>query len=173
MEAIKKLKPPTTIKGFRQFLGMTNFYRKFVKNYAEIVQPLTALTGKYVKFSCSPEAEKAFQTLKEKLQQAPILTYPDVNKPYRLYCDASNIGTSTVLVQLDSEGWEHVIQYVSHRFSPAQLHWPMVECEAFTIIYDIQQMRMYLYGSKFVYFTDHKPLKFIFESWTLQNAKVQ
>lgn len=118
----------------------------------------------------------SFLTLKQKLQQAPILAYPDVTKPYRLYCNASNIGIGAVLAQLDAEGRECITQYIFHRFGPTQRNWPFLECKILkclcytTIIWIII---WYLYGSKFVIFTDHKPLKFLFESRHLRNSKTQ
>lgn len=104
--AIQSRKMLASITEVRQFLGITGYYRKFVRNYADIAQSLIVLIAKYAKFTWLPGAETSFQMLKQHLQQALILAYPDVNKQYRLYCDASDQGTGTVLTQVDSEGRE-------------------------------------------------------------------
>lgn len=82
---------PSSVKEVQQFLGMVNFYRKYIKDYAKKAKLLATLMGKFVKFKWSNEAEDFFQTLKNHLQQAPILAHPDVKKPYLLYCDASDV----------------------------------------------------------------------------------
>ena len=89
-QAIQHMHPPTTPKQVRAFLGLVGYYRKFIKGFAKIAQPLTLLTRQQVKFEWSPEHHTAFLHLKEALVQAPILHYPNPDKKYIVYTDASD-----------------------------------------------------------------------------------
>ena len=88
--AIQHMQPPTTPKQFRAFLGLVGYYRKFIKGFAKIAKPLTLLTRQQVKFDWTLEHHAAFLHLKETIVQAPILHYPNPNKKYIVYTDASN-----------------------------------------------------------------------------------
>ena len=93
------MNPPTTPKQVRAFLGLVGYYRKFIRGFAKIAKPLTLLTRQQVKFDWTPEHQEAFIHLKEAIVQAPILHYPNPNKTYIVYTDASNDACGAQLSQ--------------------------------------------------------------------------
>ena len=171
VEALQQLEPPTDARGIRSFIGMTGYYRRFIPNYAKIAKPLTELTKKNRIFCWTEECQNSFETLRRALTEAPILAFPDVTKPYKLYTDACGYAIGGVLVQETNMG-ERVIQYISHQLNETQQRWPIIEKEAYAIVYCVQKFRPYLLGSKFTIMTDHKPLQHLFTS-EMKNAKIQ
>ena len=108
------------MKEVRQFLGLTSYYRRFLKGYSDIAKPLYNLTGKNSKWKWNERCEDAFVSLKDKLTTAPVLAYPDVNGgEFILDCDASNFGIGAVLSQIQ-DGAEKVISYSSRTLSEAE-----------------------------------------------------
>ena len=112
LESIAKMPAPKNPKEVKQFLRLVGYYRKLVPRFANISRVLTHLTKKDVEFKWTPECENCFQILKEFLQQALILKYPDPQASYTLYTDASKYAYAGVLTQ-DSNGTDHPITYVS------------------------------------------------------------
>ena len=114
--AIQNMRPPTTPKQVRAFLGLVGYYRKFIKGFAKIAKPLTLLTRQQVKFDWTPEHHAAFLHLKEAIVQAPILHYPNPNKKYIVYTDASDDACRAQLSQ-EHNGTEFPVAFLSHTFS--------------------------------------------------------
>ena len=130
LENVEQMPPPTTPKEVKQLLGLIGYYRKFVPKFADIARPLNALTRKDVDFEWTEICQKSFELLKNKLFEAPILQYPDPNKPYVLFTDTSKYAQSCVLTQECThiiEGKEkkvlHPITYMSGLFKGSQLNW--------------------------------------------------
>ena len=171
-DAIANLAAPATVKEVRSFLGMTGYYRQCIPGYASIATPLVELTRKNQPFIWGPDQEEAFQELKQALVTAPVLAYPNPQKPYRLYTDASLYAVGAILVQEDAQGTEKVIAYLSHQLSSAQRNWAAIEREAFGVVYALKKLHCYLWGSKFEIHTDHKPLTALFRS-EIKNTKIQ
>nr|GEU92219.1 reverse transcriptase domain-containing protein [Tanacetum cinerariifolium] len=99
VDVIAKIPHPTTVKGVRSFLGHTGFYRRFIYDFSKIVRPMTHLFEKETPFVFSKDCINAFETLKKKLTEAPILVVPDWNLPFKRMCDASDFGIGVVLGQ--------------------------------------------------------------------------
>ena len=171
VRAVQKIPPPKTVKQVRSILGLIGYYRGYIPHYAEIARPLTLLTRKHVKFEWSDEAEAAFQTLKKKLMEAPILAYANPNLPYNLYTDSSQYAIGGILCQEYPEG-ERVVAYVSHQLAPNKLHWPIIEKECLAICFCVTKLKQYLLGADIRVYCDHKPLKQLFVA-EMKNTRVQ
>ena len=171
-EAIANLGRPRTVKQIRSFLGMTGYYRKCIPHYADLSEPLVDLTRRGRKFVWTDNCQKSFEQLKKALISAPIMAFPDVNKPYRLYTDASDFAVGAILVQTDEHGTERPIHFLSHQLSAVQRRWATVEKEAFAVIHALRKLRPYLYSADFIVLTDHKPLRSLFSN-EMQNTKIQ
>ena len=170
--AIADLRPPTTVREVRSFLGMASYYRDCLPNYAQVAEPLTAFTRKHARMDWTDACQCSFNTLKQHMTSNYVMAPPRTDRPYRLYTDACDYAVGGILVQLDDQGIERVIQYVSHALSGPQRRWAVIEKEAYAVVYCIQKLRTYLYGADFTVYTDHAPLKCLFTK-TMNSTKVQ
>lgn len=112
VEVVRKFPRPTSVKFLRAFLGLASYYRKFIPNFAKIADPLNKLLHKETLFAWNEKCEEAFQKLKELMTKAPVLCFPDFEKPFKLCIDASNQGLEVVLSQ-DTDVGERPIAYAS------------------------------------------------------------
>ena len=163
IEAIDKFQNPSCIKHLRSFLGLTNYYRKFLKDYAKYSKILEGLCGKNKdkKLTWTKECDEAFQTLKDKMTKTPILAYPDFEKEFILDTDASFDTIGAVLAQKDAYGRERVIAYGSHKMNKHELGYCITRKELLAIYYFTQHFKHFLYGKKFLLRTDHKAITFM------------
>ena len=171
VSAVANMQPPKNIRDVRSFLGMASYYRKYVPDFSKIAKPLSSLTRKNAKFQWSLETQTAFETLKQRLLEAPILAFPDITKPFKLYTDASQYALGAVLMQ-EQDGQNRVIQYISHQFSDQKQKWPTIEREAFAIVFSLEKLRPIIIGTDITVYTDHKPLKDLFTS-EMKNTRIQ
>src|ERR1043166_3214961 len=147
-------KSPTDIKCL---LGLAGYYRRFIQDFSRIAKPMTELTKKGVKFLWTESQEKAFQMLKKKLCEAPVLTLPEGTDDLVVYSDASGTGLGCVLMQRDK-----VIAYASRQLKPHEKNYPTHDLELVAVVFALKLWRHYLYGTKCTLFTDYKSLQYVF-----------
>ncbi|GJW65484.1 reverse transcriptase domain-containing protein, partial [Tanacetum coccineum] len=161
VDVIAKLPHPTTVKGVRSFLGHAGFYRRFIKDFSKISRPMTHLLEKNTPFIFSNECIQAFNTLKKKLTEAPILIAPDWDLPFELMCDASDFAIGAVLGQRHEKHFKP-IHYASKTMNEAESHYTTTEKEMLAVVYAFEKFRSYLILNKSIVYTDHSALKYLF-----------
>ena len=158
---MKNFPEPTNLKELRGALGLFSYYRKFVKDFSKIAKPLLDLLKKDAPFSWKEKQQTAFDYLKKKLIEAPILQYPDFNKPFVLFTDASGDGIGAVLSQLNDDGKECVIAYASRSLNQAERNYGITDQECLAVVWAIKHFDQYLGLLPFKVVTDHSALKFL------------
>ncbi|GJR83223.1 reverse transcriptase domain-containing protein [Tanacetum coccineum] len=161
IDVIAKLPHPTTVKGIRSFLGHAGFYRRFIKDFSKISRPMTHLLEKNTPFIFSEECIQAFQTLKKKLTEAPILIAPNWDQPFELMCDASDYAIGAVLGQRIEKHFRP-IHYASKTMTEAESNYTTTEKEMLAVVYAFKKFRSYLIMNKSIVYTDHSALKYLF-----------
>jgi Reverse transcriptase (RNA-dependent DNA polymerase). len=157
IEAVKNFPIPRNVKNIRQFLGLAGYYRRFIDGFSKIAKPLTNLLKKENGYEWTEEHQIAFNTLRGKLCEAPLLQYPDFSKPFVLTTDASGYAIGGILSQ-GPIGKDKPIAYTSRVLNDCEQKYHTYEKEALAIVYSVQHFRPYLYGHRFTLVTDHKPL---------------
>ncbi|GJY95137.1 reverse transcriptase domain-containing protein [Tanacetum coccineum] len=160
VDVIAKLPHPTTVKGVRSFLGHAGFYRRFIQDFSKISRPMTHLLEKETPFVFSKECVEAFNALKKKLTEAPILVAPDWDLPFEIMCDASDFAVGAVLGQRKTKHFQP-IHYASKTMTDAQAHYTTTEKELLAVVYAFEKFRPYLVLSKTIVYTDHSALKYL------------
>ncbi|GJY00858.1 reverse transcriptase domain-containing protein [Tanacetum coccineum] len=136
IEAVKNWASPTTPTEVRQFLGLAGYYRRFIKDFSKIAKSLTELTQKNKKYIWGEDQESAFQLLKQKLCEAPILALPEGNNDFVVYCDASHQGLGAVLMQR-----EKVIAYASRQLKPNEENYTTHDLELGAVVFALKIWR--------------------------------
>ena len=163
VKAVHEMKPPTSPKGVREFIGMVGFYRKFISRFADAARPLTKLTRRNSKFTWTDDCQTGFEYLKTALTKSPILKYPDPNKRYVIFTDASDQAAAAVLTQeyADDDGQikDMPIAYLSAQFNDTQFKWSTVVKEGYAIYYAMKKWRHYLEEAEILLKSDAKSLQ--------------
>lgn len=160
LDSIKNFKQPMNKKNVRSFLGLTGFYRKFIKDFGRIAAPLHKLTSPLTEFKWEEKHRIAFEELKEKLITPPVLAHPLLDKDFILTTDASGTGIAGVLSQIQ-DGKEKPIGYCSRALRPREATFAKdnaTETELLAICWAAKYFRPYLYGKHFTVYTDNKAL---------------
>ena len=158
-QAIESWETPTSKKELQSFLGLVNYYRRFIKDCSKIGKPLTELT-KNVPYVWTKEANKAFQILKKAVVSAPVLHQYNPKYPIFVTTDASKYAIGAVLEQDFPDG-RHPVAFVSRTLNPAEQNYAAHDLELLGIVDTIRSWRCYLHGCKFTIHTDHHPLKYL------------
>lgn len=161
VQAIVDYPAPRTVRQIRSFLGMAGWYQRYIANFSAIASPITDLMRTTCRFEWTPDAQNAFETLKERMTSAPFLTHPDFTKPFVIQCDASITGVGSVLFQLDDEGHERPIAFMSKKLNSAQRNYSVTELECLAAMLSVKRFRGYIEGMEFKIITDHASLKWL------------
>ena len=161
--AIRDWPVPSSKKEVRSFLGLAGYYRRFVKDFSKIAQPLTLLTGDTAAWQWSATQQSAFQQLKDSLCSASILVYANPSRPYLLQTDASDYAVGAVLSQRQDDSSERPIAFWSHKLNKAEFNYSATEKELLAIVLACEHWAGYLEGSQcpILVRTDHQPLTWL------------
>nr|KYP43863.1 Retrovirus-related Pol polyprotein from transposon 297 family [Cajanus cajan] len=157
IQAVKDWPLPQTIKQLRGFLGLTGYYRRFVKGYGTIARPLIDMLKKD-NFSWTYKSKVAFTKLKEGMIAAPVLALPDFNKTFIVEVNASGYGIGVVLMQD-----HHPLAFINRTLNQQQQVLSIYEKELIVVVFAVQKWRHYLLNIHFVIKTDHRSLKYILD----------
>lgn len=158
IEAVRQFPSPKTVKNIRQFLGLTGYFRKFVKDYAAIVKPLTLLTRKDCVWKWGEQEDSAFKNLKARLTERPILALYDANARTEVHTDASQMGIAGILLQ-EHEAQLRPVAYYSRHTNNAETRYHSYELETLAVVETLLKFRVYLLGIPFKVITDCNALK--------------
>ena len=168
IKAILQWPVPITVTDIRSFLGLTNYYWRFLKGYAKIARPLTTLISgenadkKKALVVWTPECQEAFEHLKKLCTEAPVLAYPDFTKPFKLHIDACDRGLGAILYQEQADGKEKPISFASRSLNKAESNYPAHKLEFLALKWAVtKRFHEYLYGNEFTVYTDNNPLTYI------------
>jgi hypothetical protein len=174
VQAIKEWQPPTTVKGVRGFLGFANFYRKFIKDFATLSEPLVRLTKKDSPFQWKEEQEGAFQKLKALFCVDEVLATLDPERKATVECDSSGFAIGATLSQEDDSGNLRTVAYLSRKFTAAEANYPIHDKELLAVIFCLQEWDSELRGVReFEVITDHKNLEYFTKKQKLTERHVR
>jgi hypothetical protein len=160
VKAIVSWPTPRNVTQLQSFLGLANYYRRFVKGYSGIAAPLTALcTPKTTGWPWSDDHQAAFEALKAALSSAPVIQAPDMAEPFTVTTDAPNFAVGAVLTQGQHPG-VRTIAFESRKLTPAERNYPVHDREMLAVVYALRKWRHYLLGRPVTILTDHKALEY-------------
>ncbi|XP_058456730.1 uncharacterized protein K02A2.6-like [Malaya genurostris] len=162
IDAIQMMPRPENREQVRAFLGLVNYYGRFMRNLSTKLYPINNLLKDKTPFVWTTACEEAFLWVKREMQSESLLVHYDVNLPLLLATDASPYGVGAVLSHLYPDGSERPIQYASQTLNATQQRYSQIDKEAYAIIFGVRKFYQYLFGRKFVLITDNKPVVQIF-----------
>lgn len=166
VQAVIDAPVPTNVTQLKAFLGLVNYYGKFISNLSTILSPLYQLLKKGSDFNFDMQCMKSFNMVKDKLVSSEVLAHYDPDKKLKLACDASGYGLGCVLSRVEDDNSERPIAYASRTLSKSEQMYSQIDKEALSLVFGVQKFNQYLWGRHFTLCTDHKPLLSIFGSKT-------
>lgn len=161
LKVIKEFPVPRDLTQLRGFIALASYYRKFVKNFSSVVEPLNRLLKKNTPYVWGKDQHDAFERLKTCLTTPPILAYPNFEKPFILYTDASTFALGAILSQKDEFKRERVIAYASRTLHKHERNYGVTELECLAVVWAVRYFHHYLHGQRFTVITDHAALKYL------------
>ena len=166
VEAVTRMPSPKNVQETRRYLGCVGFFRRHIKDFADIAAPLTDVTKKNRPFVWGEAQENAFQELKRRLKSAPVLVRPDFSKSFQIHTDASKLAVAGCLMQTDDNDNLHPVAYFSRKLRGAESRYSAINLEALAVVESVRAFNPYVYGRHFSIFTDHAPLIHVFKRRT-------
>ncbi|KAL3969328.1 DNA (cytosine-5)-methyltransferase 3B [Sarotherodon galilaeus] len=164
--AIMDAPPPQNVSQLKSFLGLLNYYGRFIPNLASLLKPLHNLLRKEEAWKWTASCQEAFQKAKDSLTASEVLTHFNPKFPIQLACDASPYGVGAVISHILPNGEERPIAFASRTLNTAETNYAQLEREALSIVFGVRKFHQYLYGRKFTLLTDHRPLTTILGPYT-------
>ena len=162
VKAVQEAPTPKNATELKSFLGLVNFYGKFLPHLSSVLSPLNCLLRKNIVFRWGEQHAQAFKKVKEMLLSADLLIHFNPDLEVTLSCEASGVGLGAVLAHKLPDGTERPIAYASRSLNKAEQNYSNIEREALAVTFGVKKFRDYLYGRHFWLYTDHKPLMTLF-----------
>ena len=162
VQAVRDAPVPRNVTELKSYLGLLNYYGRFLPSLSSVLGPLHSLLKKDVRWSWRPVHEESFRASKELLLSARVLVHYDPGKELVLSCDASPYGVGAVLAHRMPDGSEHPVAYASRSLSPPERNYSQLDKEGLAVIFGVKKFHQYVYGRHFEITTDHKPLLGLF-----------
>ena len=159
--AVVDAPPPQNVSQLRSFLGLLNYYGRFISNLSSLLQPLHELLRQDKNWKWTAGCQEAFEKAKNVLSSSEVLTHFNPSLQLQLACDASPYGVGAVLSHVLPSGEEKPIAFASRTLNKAESNYAQLEREALSIVFGVRKFHQYLYGRRFTLLTDHRPLKTI------------
>ena len=166
---------PKNVKDIRKFLGLTNYYRRFIKDFAQVARPINVLMRKDVKWQWGVEQQEAFNELKRVFTTKPVLAIPDLDKEFRVEADVSNYTTRGVLLMKYSDEMWRPVAFISKSLSDTERNYEIHDEEILVVIRCLEAWRYFLEGAatKFEIWTNHKNLKYFMKAQKLNRRQAR
>lgn len=158
LQEIKQTPVPEDAKALRIFLGLVNYFKRFIPNYSTLTYPLRSLLRNDTKYVWNPEAQTCFDNLKNSLTSDSCTAYFDEKKPIYVYTDASPVGVLCILVQMTDAKEPKTISYSSQALTLTEQKYSQLERECLSIVYACEHNKLYLFGTPFTIFNDHQAI---------------
>ncbi len=162
IESVMNAPQPQNVSQLRSFLGLINYYHRFLPDLATVLHPLHRLLIKDMKWKWDSKCEQAFKKAKDLIASDQVLTHYDPSLPVQIATDASPYGLGAVLSHMMPDGSERPIAFASRSLNQAERGYSQIDKEALAIIWGVKHFYLYLYGRHFTLVTDHQPLVAIF-----------
>jgi hypothetical protein len=158
VEVLEHLPVPKNIKSVRAFLGLASYFRRFIPRFTEVASPLTKLLSKSVRFDWTMECQEAFDNLRKALTVSPLLKLADREHQFVISTDASNVAIGAVLEQYDDNEELRPVSYASRSLTASERNYTVHEREALALVYFLKKFRCYLFGTRFIAYTDNSAI---------------